>query len=61
MSREGDRQRCRSLMICIANMLKYLRLGVLDKKFVLKISHGNDTFDIQYCAIYIKDMQDSTL
>jgi len=25
------------------------------------ISHGNGTFDIQYCAIYIKDMQDSTL
>ena len=48
-------------MICIANMLKYLRLGVLDRKFILKISHGNDTFDIQYCAIYIKDMQDSTL
>lgn len=42
-------------------MLKYLRLGVLDKKFVLMISHGNGTFDIQCCAIYIKDMQDSTL
>ena len=30
-------------------------------KNVLKISHGNGTFDIQYCEIYIKDMQDGTL
>ena len=43
---------------------KYVKIsafGSAGKKFVLMISHGNGTFDIQYCAIYIKDMQDSTL
>ena len=48
-------------IITISKYVKISGFGGAGYKNVLKISHGNGTFDIQYCAIYIKDMQDSTL